>query len=36
MHRVIRVKRGSPVGLDDAKVNNLIFVGSLVENLSPP
>jgi hypothetical protein len=34
MHRVIRVKRGSPLGLDDAKVNNLIFVGSLLENLS--
>lgn len=34
LHREIRVKRGSLLSLDDAKNNNLIFVGSPAENLS--
>jgi hypothetical protein len=34
MHREIRVKRGSLLSLDDAKNNNLMFVGSPAENLS--
>ena len=34
MHRQIRVKRGSLFSLDDAKNNNLIFVGSPFENLT--
>ena len=34
LHRQIRVKRGSLFELDDAKNNNLIFVGSPMENLS--
>ena len=34
LHRQIRVKRGSLFSLDDAKNNNLIFIGSPVENLS--
>ncbi|HVO62936.1 MAG TPA: hypothetical protein VMT53_18545 [Terriglobales bacterium] len=34
MHREIRVKRGSLLSLDDAKNDNLIFVGSSAENLS--
>jgi hypothetical protein len=34
LHRDIRVKRGSLLSLDDAKNNNLIFVGSPAENLS--
>jgi hypothetical protein len=34
MNREIRVKRGSLMSLDDAKNNNLIFVGSPAENLS--
>ena len=34
LHRRIRVKRGSLFSLDDAKNNNLIFIGSPVENLS--
>jgi hypothetical protein len=33
-HRRIRVKRGSLFSLDDAKNNNLIFIGSPSENLS--
>jgi hypothetical protein len=33
-HRQIRVKRGSLFSLDDAKNNNLIFVGSPLENLT--
>lgn len=33
MHRQIRVKRGSLFPLDDAKGNNLVFVGSPAENL---
>jgi hypothetical protein len=33
-HRQIRVKRGSLFSLDDAKNNNLIFVGSSLENLT--
>lgn len=33
-HRQIRVKRGSLFSLDDAKNNNLIFIGSPFENLS--
>jgi hypothetical protein len=33
-NRRIRVKRGSLFSLDDAKNNNLIFIGSPVENLS--
>ncbi|MGH9510819.1 MAG: helix-turn-helix domain-containing protein [Terriglobales bacterium] len=34
LHREIRVKRGSLFSLDDAKNNNLIFVGSPAENLT--
>jgi hypothetical protein len=34
LHRRVRVKRGSLFSLDDAKNNNLIFIGSPVENLS--
>jgi hypothetical protein len=34
LHRKIRVKRGSLFSLDDAKNNNLIFVGSPFENLT--
>ena len=34
MHREIRVKRGSLLELDDAKNNDLIFIGSPLENLS--
>ena len=34
LHRRIRVKRGSLFSLDDAKNNNLIFIGSPSENLS--
>jgi hypothetical protein len=34
MHRQIRVKRGSLFSLDDAKNNNLIFIGSPFENLT--
>jgi len=34
LNREIRVKRGSLLSLDDAKNNNLIFVGSPAENLS--
>ena len=34
LHRRIRVKRGSLFSLDDAKNNNLIFVGSPLENLT--
>ena len=34
MHIGIRVKRGSLLEFDDAKNNNLIFVGSPLENLS--
>jgi hypothetical protein len=34
LHQRIRVKRGSLLSLDDAKNNNLIFVGSPAENLS--
>jgi hypothetical protein len=34
LHRRIRVKRGSLFSLDDAKNNNLIFIGSPVENLT--
>lgn len=34
LHRRIRVKRGSLFSLDDAKHNNLIFIGSPSENLS--
>ena len=34
LHRTIRVKRGSLFSLDDAKNNNLIFIGSPSENLS--
>ncbi len=34
LHREIRVKRGSLFELDDAKNNNLIFIGSPLENLS--
>jgi len=34
MHHEIRVKRGSLLELDDAKNNDLIFVGSPMENLS--
>jgi hypothetical protein len=33
-HHGIRVKRGSLFSLDDAKNNNLIFVGSPLENLT--
>lgn len=34
LHRELRVKRGSLFSLDDAKNNNLIFIGSPSENLS--
>ena len=34
LHRHLRVKRGSLFSLDDAKNNNLIFVGSPFENLT--
>jgi len=34
LHRRIRLKRGSLFSLDDAKNNNLIFIGSPSENLS--
>jgi hypothetical protein len=34
LHRQIRVKRGSLLSLDDAKNNDLIFVGSPAENLT--
>ena len=34
MHRQIRLKRGNLFSLDDAKNNNLIFVGSPFENLT--
>jgi hypothetical protein len=34
LHRQLRVKRGSLFSLDDAKNNNLIFVGSPLENLT--
>jgi hypothetical protein len=34
LHHDLRVKRGSLLSLDDAKNNNLIFVGSPAENLS--
>ena len=34
LHQTIRVKRGSLFSLDDAKNNNLIFIGSPSENLS--
>ena len=34
LNREVRVKRGSLLSLDDAKNNNLIFVGSPAENLS--
>ncbi|HKV24652.1 MAG TPA: helix-turn-helix domain-containing protein [Candidatus Acidoferrum sp.] len=34
LHRHIRVKRGSLFSMDDAKNNNLIFIGSPSENLS--
>lgn len=34
LHRQVRVKRGSLFSLDDAKNNDLIFVGSPAENLS--
>jgi hypothetical protein len=34
LHRDIRVKRGSMLSLDDAKNNNLIFIGSPAENPS--
>jgi hypothetical protein len=34
LHQPLRVKRGSLLSLDDAKNNNLIFVGSPVENLT--
>jgi hypothetical protein len=34
LHREIRVKRGSLFSLDDAKNNNLIFIGSPSENLT--
>jgi hypothetical protein len=34
LHSRIRVKRGSLFSLDDAKNNNLIFIGSPFENLS--
>jgi hypothetical protein len=34
LHRRMRVKRGSLFSLDDAKNNNLIFIGSPSENLS--
>lgn len=34
LHREIRVKRGSLLSLDDVKNNDMIFVGSPVENLT--
>jgi DNA-binding winged helix-turn-helix (wHTH) protein len=34
LHREIRLKRGGLLELDDAKNNNLIFVGSPLENLT--
>jgi len=34
LHRQVRVKRGSLFSLDDARNNDLIFVGSPAENLS--
>ncbi len=34
LHREIRLKRGNLFSLDDAKNNNLIFVGSPFENLT--
>jgi len=34
LHEQLRVKRGSLLSLDDAKTNNLIFVGSPSENLT--
>ena len=34
LHRQIRVKRGSLFSLDDAKNNNLIFIGAPSENLT--
>jgi len=34
LHRDIRIKRGSLFSLDDAKNNNLIFIGSPSENLT--
>jgi hypothetical protein len=34
LHRQIRLKRGSLFSLDDAKSNNLIFIGSPSENLT--
>jgi hypothetical protein len=34
LHRQMRVKRGSLFSLDDAKNNNLIFIGSPFENLT--
>ena len=34
LHKQIRVKRGSLFSLDDAKNNNLIFIGSPFENLT--
>ena len=34
LHRRIRLKRGSLFSLDDAKNNNLVFIGSPSENLS--
>lgn len=34
LHRQIRLKRGSLFSLDDAKNNNLIFIGSPSENLT--
>ncbi len=34
LHRQIRIKRGSLFSLDDAKNNNLIFIGSPFENLT--
>ena len=34
LHKSLRVKRGSLFSLDDAKNNDLIFIGSPVENLT--
>src|SRR5258707_8263502 len=34
LHRLLRLKRGNLFSLDDAKNNNLIFVGSPFENLT--
>ena len=34
LHQTIRIKRGSLFTLDDAKNNNLIFIGSPAENLA--